>query len=1210
MTYIKALIFCFVILLCRCEIGISQEPVLNTDSYKGSLPTKPAASIGSANYSGALNINIPLCGISVPGFTTNFSMIYSYKGARVGTTDGEFGLGWHLSGNWTVSRTIRGEADDNVKGLLNVGLIQNSPSHNRNDLISTDNTILPERTYPLHNISSNSNITYEKIVGPSTSGNNSTNNLLQDASNLVLGEYIDTDFDIYTLNTPAGRYRFNLYNSNNIVKINKLDPIPFNIQAMIEENSSTKVRTIKGFRILVNADVYIDINQTSQIISNENPYGVDSHIAEWAIKSVYSLNNNQSIMDFSYSPKYSNIHSTKYIRTLSSTCGSSSIEGYSAVKSTKITKYFITSINSVQESITFTQYPDLQESVPNYYFNNYTAISYDNREKNTSMKYKFYYKNELVAFKDSSVIYYQSNNSNPVTIYTQKTIEVPAFLSKIEAIIGITSKPIYEFKYYDIPDLYNAYSVCDKYGYQNGNSVLRNITYDINYRNSNILGSIPRISTLFNTFNGSSSANKNPDVNFTKLGCLKEFVDLNKYEHLKFSYELNDSYYNGSDIYTGGLRLANIQKLIDNVFKVIIEYNYKNSQMQSTGQLFGNHDNINYTLFGQNHGTQPNMRLRTNTSVVYPYYIHEVQDLNGQNMGYKEVEIVEKYPVQRKSRITFNISSPKTSNVVFRMLLNINNLCQDNSFASQQHNQFTTINSTTDTYCFYYFSSLNLVTNFDKDSKLNGTIKEISYFDRNNILVSRMQYEYSVKPYTSNNSFKVSSLFSYQFGEESQHPTERSYMTSSYTIEPTCIQLNSVTNSIYNSNGIEVSSTIKSNIYSSSDPRKLVSTETTIGSRTIKEMYKYKDDLLALPTVDNSLNQFLDLNEMVESSTILNNSFTTSHILLKYREKQLSNASYSLPHNSPANFTFLLEGVKQYSLVKRKNVLVSNLTNSYGDILSQSSPGIDYLLSPYIESVNTYNLPLLKISPYEGIESQIVYDNNNNVLSTTGKAKYGLAYFNTFDHLSSVPQGVDNGFDYSNTTDMSVGFGGKGKSLVYTGPFSSSYTVELTREQRDNIVTFEASLFAKCKNIGDNETVYLVMFLHTGSGASSQIPGSSQNFQFSLSGSEWRALKGRLKLKREQFKSVLKGNQPLYFTVYLAKGNSSSNVPCLMDELLVRDLASSFASVKVIGNQDNIKITSDSPDREYGTSETKIGVKTVNRDHKGRIISKSVYSGL
>ena len=72
-----------------------------------------------SKYTGIPNINIPLYDVYVDG-KINIPLSFSYhaRGVKLAELSSSFGLGWSLNAGGTISRQIRGNADDSPKGYL------------------------------------------------------------------------------------------------------------------------------------------------------------------------------------------------------------------------------------------------------------------------------------------------------------------------------------------------------------------------------------------------------------------------------------------------------------------------------------------------------------------------------------------------------------------------------------------------------------------------------------------------------------------------------------------------------------------------------------------------------------------------------------------------------------------------------------------------------------------------------------------------------------------------------------------------------------------------------------------------------------------------------------------------------------------------------------------------------------------------------------
>ena len=122
----KRVLYWGVLLCLNLTMGYGQEgPAL--PSVAPSTPE--AAALGKfidvpvSHYTGVPQIGVPLCAVAEPGISIPISLSYHASGIKVDEIASRVGLGWAISGQGTVTRSVRGIPDDyQGTGFLNTSI--------------------------------------------------------------------------------------------------------------------------------------------------------------------------------------------------------------------------------------------------------------------------------------------------------------------------------------------------------------------------------------------------------------------------------------------------------------------------------------------------------------------------------------------------------------------------------------------------------------------------------------------------------------------------------------------------------------------------------------------------------------------------------------------------------------------------------------------------------------------------------------------------------------------------------------------------------------------------------------------------------------------------------------------------------------------------------------------------------------------------------
>ncbi|WP_207795852.1 hypothetical protein [Sphingobacterium haloxyli] len=108
-------------------VGVmAQGPPINNKILLPDFQNPEAASLGrygvypTAEYTGALDINIPLFEINAKGYKVPFSLSFHGSGIKLNQMETMVGLGWSLSGIGIISRSVIGVPDEKLKGSAQI----------------------------------------------------------------------------------------------------------------------------------------------------------------------------------------------------------------------------------------------------------------------------------------------------------------------------------------------------------------------------------------------------------------------------------------------------------------------------------------------------------------------------------------------------------------------------------------------------------------------------------------------------------------------------------------------------------------------------------------------------------------------------------------------------------------------------------------------------------------------------------------------------------------------------------------------------------------------------------------------------------------------------------------------------------------------------------------------------------------------------------
>ncbi len=263
----KILLFIFCSLIFRTSFSQSNTalglPSANS-SFLGKNGGAGSTDVGVDLYSGAAQINVPICALSSKELKVSVSLNYTAaRGIKIQDYATSVGLGWQLNAGGAVTRVVRGFPDELPNGYLGTGLAGKK--------IEDVNNNVPGATLPagLNN----------GLSVPTTDG----------------------EPDIYYAQTPFFAFQFTFDGSGNPVVSNdngiKVLPLSFNSQ-----NSFFKIIDDQG-----NEYLFTTIEKTTT-----NLYGTSyTFPTTWYLTNITSFNS-KDVINFSYQNAPGNVQYFHY----------------------------------------------------------------------------------------------------------------------------------------------------------------------------------------------------------------------------------------------------------------------------------------------------------------------------------------------------------------------------------------------------------------------------------------------------------------------------------------------------------------------------------------------------------------------------------------------------------------------------------------------------------------------------------------------------------------------------------------------------------------------------------------------------------------------------------------------------------------------------------------------------------------------------------
>lgn len=250
------------------------------------------------NYTGIPDISLPLINVPTLSKDLNVDISLKYHASSIAVSDiaSDVGLGWSLFGGGTISRTIRGHADE---------VFQSDGSPEPGSVGIYHNT----------NISNHHNYYYDKIANLSQFAYNQPNEANQYYWDTVKRRKFDTEHDLWQFNFMEYTGRF--YIKKNLQGILQIIPLSdyrlkiINHYATVNNNPYVPVGfTIydeKGYRFEFDVkEISNGITQTQTTHatgSNTVPSVQKDYISAFQLSAVYDNNNNQ-ILGLEYENQY------------------------------------------------------------------------------------------------------------------------------------------------------------------------------------------------------------------------------------------------------------------------------------------------------------------------------------------------------------------------------------------------------------------------------------------------------------------------------------------------------------------------------------------------------------------------------------------------------------------------------------------------------------------------------------------------------------------------------------------------------------------------------------------------------------------------------------------------------------------------------------------------------------------------------------------
>ncbi|UIR55261.1 hypothetical protein LZQ00_13390 [Sphingobacterium sp. SRCM116780] len=246
-------------------VCFGQQPQPNNRINLPDFQNPQAASLGkfgiypTAEYTGALPIDIPLFEVDAKGYKIPFSLSFHGSGVKLDQMETEVGLGWSLSGIGMISRSVVGVPDEKPNGSCNIILKTGQEIFN--------NAVLPPTA-------SQSEIMSKRVWLKAMSE----------------GKGEDTHTDYYFYNFPNHSGKFIINNKTEYL------PIPFSPIKIERGNISNDLYSSFPFKITDEQGSILSFNSTTYSTpENFEPLQNNAVTSSWYLDNILIPDHNESI---------------------------------------------------------------------------------------------------------------------------------------------------------------------------------------------------------------------------------------------------------------------------------------------------------------------------------------------------------------------------------------------------------------------------------------------------------------------------------------------------------------------------------------------------------------------------------------------------------------------------------------------------------------------------------------------------------------------------------------------------------------------------------------------------------------------------------------------------------------------------------------------------------------------------------------------------
>ncbi|UZJ64202.1 YD repeat-containing protein [Sphingobacterium sp. KU25419] len=551
-------------------------------------------------FNGLPEISIPLFEIKTRGFSIPINLEYHSSGIKVADVASWVGLGWNLTGQYQISRSVKGSPDEG--GFLN-------PNFN----FLTSNDVIPSTLLGYKKLQS--------LMPPEIS------------TNLFAGADSEPDIFHYSLINKSGSFRF----------LKNAVPITIPYEPVLIQSKFISPTSFNGFKLTDENGIKFSFGQSNNGQSNyfEGASSVEggragNYVSAWLVSDIVNPQSNDSIQ-YEYYPKQA----------------VTNFSGY-GVNILVLDQYNAVGTSSIPAPTNNTTYPSRSSTGEQHLLKSLTfengkidyILSPNNRNDLTN---KFL--SQINIYKKVFDVYELVKSVKFIqTYFDSEDGDGRLKLDRIEIETPSEELQIYKFEYNESLPLPKPSSLAmDYWGYYN--KATSNITGIpdtlINYSGTNGL----RI--------GDPGKGRFPDTSAVQIGILKKIIYPTG-GYTTYDYESNKISQHAQTMIGGGVRIKQIKSFASAISVPLVRtFKYGQADGQETGLGFVNANTqfnfLPYTMLGEYYdwsgGDSPKVkhtyRIRTfnnnmsydqndydNSNVVYPFvteYIGDEIDNLGKN---------------------------------------------------------------------------------------------------------------------------------------------------------------------------------------------------------------------------------------------------------------------------------------------------------------------------------------------------------------------------------------------------------------------------------------------------------------------------------------------------------------------------------------------------------------------------------------------------